>query len=125
MSFIELLSHPPFRIVMIGCLLSFALLAGTIIWYIKVGRPREKKFNEKQKKHLAFRRALLLPVIVGSVVSTQWDWNLPVIIMRNGEELPLKLLILLGTYLALYCAVFVAGNIIFGEEGRLKPKKRT
>ena len=123
MTFTELLRHPPVLIAAVGWLLAVALLTGTLIWYFKVGKKREAEFNEKQRKHATFRRALTVPIIVGSYL-LPWlikDW--PEIQLRNGEMLPVKLLVCLGIYLLLYAAMVVAGRLIFGEEGRLKPKK--
>jgi len=123
MTFNELIHHPPFQIALFGSLLAVALLAGTLIWYFKVGKKREAQFNEKQRKHAAFRRVFSLFMMLGIYVWIPLTRDLPVIPLRNGDYLPIQLLICIA-YPALMVAIMtILGRLIFGEEGRLKPKK--
>jgi len=106
----------------INFLVMVAVLAGIFVWHIKVGKQREAQYNETQKKHMTFRRACAIPIVIGSI----WvplSLDLPRIPLRNGEALPMELLIWIGIWLLLHGAMVVAGRLIFGEEGRLKPKK--
>ena len=126
MRFVEALREPLVLIVVLVALLTLAFSVWFVIWYFRVGYKRsadaEMGYNEKQCKHLAFRRAFIIPMIVGSVLlgHLTHDSRIP---LPNGNELPVELLVLLGSQLLFWTVMHVAGRLIFGEEGRLKPKK--
>ncbi|MCL2495595.1 MAG: hypothetical protein FWE98_08110 [Oscillospiraceae bacterium] len=121
MSFAELLRHPPFRRIMSWGLMAVILLAGTLIWYFKIGKKRESQHNEKQRKHAFFRRICISLAILGAAMLP--SLNLPEIYLRNGRMLSVELLVGFGGILLFYAIIGFAGRLIFGEEGRLKPKK--
>jgi len=123
MSFAELLRHPPFQTAMLCCLFAVALLTGAFIWYFKAGKKREAEYNDKQKKHLDFRRRFVGPMIVGIMWMPHLTRNLPKLPLRNGEELPVSLLVCVGFPVVLYTIMAVAGRLVYGGEGRLKLRK--
>ena len=121
MSFIEVIRHPPF-IMVLTALVFVVILVGFFIWYFKVGQKREEQFNEKQRKHVTFRRAFVVPIVIGPNILYRII-DLPKIQLQNGWELSLKFLVCMGLFSLLCVAMLVGGRLIYGEEGCLKPKK--
>ena len=112
MNFAEFLRRWPYTIDTIAILI-FAAFMAAIIWTAVVGLKRMAQYNETQKRHLAFQRTCGLCV---------WSaWFLLDTLLRKH---PTGVLITLGLLILSQLAIFVAGRLIYGEEGSLKKPKK-